>query len=257
MPLIARPVPQNISALNPNGFLFSIQKYPELTYFIQEAPLPGLSLGIAMHATSVHDIKTPGDTMEFDDIQLSFIVDENLDNYKSIYDWITGLGFPTGNKQFRDFVNSDRNNQGYPASTAQKTVSDCSLTILNSDNIAMSRFDFVDAFPTSLSGLTFQSTNNDLQYIVATVTLAYSYYTIVNVELPGTRNAIFLGLEGNEMSVEAGDITAQADNVHVPLRGSFIKVRAGDLGCIATTPHSAYSTDVTIDIQGIEASGVV
>ena len=176
MPILSCPVPTNISTLNPNGFLFAIQKYPELTYFLQEAPLPGISLGTALQSSSVHDIKLPGDTMDFDDITLSFMVDELMENYIAIHNWIVGLGFPEGHASFTKFIADTKNENSY--SVASKSVSDCHLTILNSDNHPSRKFTFVDAFPTSLSALTFQSTNTDVNYVVATVTLSYSYYTI-------------------------------------------------------------------------------
>ena len=176
MPILTCPVPATISTLNPNGFLFSIQKYPELTYFIQEAPLPAISLGTAMQSSSVHDIKTPGDTMDFADISLNFLVDEKMENYIAIHNWIIGLGFPYGHSSFTELMSNPRNVNSY--SVASKSVSDCSLTILSSDNTPTRTFTFVDAFPTGLSAITFQSTNTDVNYVVATLDLAYSYYKI-------------------------------------------------------------------------------
>jgi hypothetical protein len=154
--------------------MFSIQKFPELTYFVQEAQLPMISLGQAMQASSVHDIKTPGDTMEFGDLQVNFMVDEKMDNYIAIYNWIIGLGFPIGHRLFTELMADNANSY----STASKSVSDCSLTVLNSDNNPTRTFTFVDAFPTNLSAISFQSTNNDVNYVVATLDLAYSYYKI-------------------------------------------------------------------------------
>lgn len=176
MPILSCPVPANISVLSPNSFTFSIQKYPEVDYFIQEAPLPGMQLGVAAQASSIHDLKIPGESLEFDDITLSFLVDEEMKNYLAIHDWMIGLGYPYGHKLFGALLADQRNAQSF--TVASKTVSDCFLTIMNSDNKAVKRFQFVDAFPTALSGLTMQSTNSDVQYLVATVTLAYSYYTV-------------------------------------------------------------------------------
>lgn len=176
MPILSCPVPSNISTLNPNGFLFSIQKYPELNYFIQEAPLPSISLGEATMMSSVHDFKMPGEALEFEDITFSFLVDEKMENYLAIHDWMVGMGFPEDNKMYRDLMANSRNRQSYGDNS--KAVSDCFLTILNSDNLPVKRFAFVDAFPKSLSGLTFQANNTDVQYLVAQVTMAYSFYTV-------------------------------------------------------------------------------
>lgn len=176
MPILTAPVPSNISTLNPNGFLFSIQKYPELTYFIQEVSLPNISLGQALQATSVHDIKVPGDTMEFADLSLNFLVDEKMENYVAIYNWMVGLGTPTSHALYTAYLNNIKNENSY--TDVSKTVSDCILTVLSSDNQPIKKFTFVDAFPTDLSTITFQSTNTDVNYVVATLNMAYSYYII-------------------------------------------------------------------------------
>lgn len=174
MPILSCPVPENISVLNPNGFLFSIQKYPELTYFMQEVALPSISIPAASISNSVQDIAMPGESISFDELSVNFLVDAKLENYLAIQNWIFGMGFPQGHKYYTNMINSPRNANSYGENS--KAVSDAHLTILNGDNMPLKRFEFVDAFPTSLSALTFQSSNSDVQYLVATVNMAYSYY---------------------------------------------------------------------------------
>lgn len=167
--------PPTISLLSPNGFLFGVQKYPELTYFLQEVQLPSIQMGESIMGTSVHDIKTPGDTLVFDDLTVTFLVDEHMDNYTRLQDWMFGLGFPIDHEQSIRYFASARNAQS--RTPAAKMVSDCFLTILSSDNLPVRKFTFIDAFPTSLSGISMQSTGTDVPYVVGTLTLAYSYFT--------------------------------------------------------------------------------
>ena len=47
---------------------------------------------------------------KFEDFTLSFIVDEYLENYLSMYSWITGQGFPQSRQQFIDFRDNILNN---------------------------------------------------------------------------------------------------------------------------------------------------
>lgn len=168
--------PPTISLLSPNGFLFGVQKYPELTYFLQEVQLPSIQMGESLQSTSLLDIKTPGDTLVFDDLQINFLVDERMDNYLAIQDWMFGLGFPIDHEQSIRYFASARNAQS--RTPAAKMVSDCFLTILSSDNLPTRKFSFIDAFPTALSGISMQSTGNDVPYVVATLTMAYSYFTV-------------------------------------------------------------------------------
>jgi hypothetical protein len=138
--------------------------------------LPGITLGKAVMANSVHDFNMPGEALDFDDLTIQFLVDEKMANYLAIHDWMIGLGFPEGHKWYRELISAERNAQGY--SENSKAVSDCSLTILDSDNKPLKRFTFTDAFPVSLTGLTFQANNSDVQYLVATLTISYSYYSV-------------------------------------------------------------------------------
>lgn len=174
MPILSCPVPDNINALTTNGFLFSIQKYPELTYFIQNASLPDISLGSSLQSSSVHDLKLPGETMEFGTLNIDFVVDSQMKNYMAIYEWMAGLGFPKGNDQYTKFINETRNNNSY--SERSKQVSDAHLSILDANNKEVKRFMFYDVFPTSMSALSFQSVNTDVNYIVANLTLEYSFF---------------------------------------------------------------------------------
>lgn len=176
MAILSCPVPSTISTLNPNGFQFSIQKYPEIDYFVQAADLPAITLGESVQVSSVHDLKIPGDTMVFSDITVNFLIDADMKNYIAIHDWITGIGFPTGNRAYTDFIKSSKNQNSY--TELSKMVSDCTLIVMDANNKPLKRFRFVDAFPTSLSGITFSGTNTDVQYVVGTVTLAYNYYVI-------------------------------------------------------------------------------
>jgi len=176
MTILTCPSPSNINPLNPNGFLFSISKLPELTFFVQDVELPSLSIGTVLQSSSVQDIKIPGETAEFGSLSVSFLVDEQFANYKAIYAWMVGLTYPENHDMYKAFLSSDKNANGYSELT--KGYSDASLTILNSSNNPVQRITFVDTFPTSLSTLPFTSQSNDVQFLRATATFDYTYYTL-------------------------------------------------------------------------------
>ena len=52
--------------------------------------------------TYLRDIPTPGDKVDFGDLTLRFLVDEDLKNFMEIQKWIRGLGFPESTQEFRD-----------------------------------------------------------------------------------------------------------------------------------------------------------
>ena len=44
-----------------------------------------------------------GDILAYEDLTITFIVDENLENYIEMHTWLTAIGFPENTKQFSDF----------------------------------------------------------------------------------------------------------------------------------------------------------
>ena len=93
---------ENRNFLSPVGFKFILTKYPKVDFFSTKANIPGINLGVAFQPTYLKDIPVPGDKLEFADLSLSFNVDENLENYLSVYNWMVGLGYPENVKQFDD-----------------------------------------------------------------------------------------------------------------------------------------------------------
>ena len=102
--------PTKLDYASPTQFRFSIIKLPKVEYFATAANIPGIQLGQANQPTPLKDVPIPGDKLEYDNLNITFLVDENLENYREIHGWLTGLGFPKDNEQFRNLQNagSDR-----------------------------------------------------------------------------------------------------------------------------------------------------
>jgi hypothetical protein len=170
------PIPDNINPLSPNGFLFSIQKLPKLNFFCQQVNLPGIQLGSPEFGNPFQTAPIPGETLTYDQLSVQFLVDANMENYISIYNWIVALGFPNNYEQYVNFLNEDQ--RGITSELA-KNYSDATLTILGNNNTPIRTIEFVDMFPSSIDSLMFQSTNNDVQYLVGNATFRYHYYKFV------------------------------------------------------------------------------
>lgn len=166
-------IPSNINPLSSIGYQLNIEKLPELTFFAQEVNLPGITLGEPEYGTPFARVPIPGETLTYDQFSISFLVDEEMKNYKAIYNWIVALGFPEGYQQYLALKSSD-NIQLY--SELASNYSDASLIILNNNNNVSNQVNLRDIFPTALDSLTFQSTNNESQYLVGRVSFKFSYY---------------------------------------------------------------------------------
>ena len=93
---------ENRNFLAPTGFKFNLKRSPKVAFFCNEANIPDLNLGVAIQPNYLRDIPTPGDKIDFGDLSLRFLVDENLENFMEIQNWIRGLGYPESVQEFRD-----------------------------------------------------------------------------------------------------------------------------------------------------------
>ena len=179
---------------SPIQFRFKCAKLPKVEFFCQSANIPGIGLGVADMDTPLKSIPFPGDKVTYQDLAISFVVDENLENYKEIHDWIIGLGAPQNHTQFSDLraTSSDRfpGTSSSNAITGQATAdplpesgmySDATLTVLNSKNIAVTEIRFHNIFPTSLGSLSYDVKASDVDYLTTTVDFSYMYYEIVQL----------------------------------------------------------------------------
>lgn len=174
--ILSCPVPENISPLSPNGFMFNIQKLPEVNFFCQQVNLPGILLGSPEFGNPFNIAPIPGETLTYDQLTVQFLVDENMSNYKSIYNWIVALGFPENYTQYLNFLSE---NELATTSELSKNYSDATLAILDGSNNVVQTAQFHDLFPVSLDSLVFQSTNQDVQYLVGNATFRYGYYKFI------------------------------------------------------------------------------
>ena len=186
--------PSKSDYASPIQFRFKCTKLPLVEFFVQSASIPGVSLGTAQQNTPLIDVPLPGDKVTFNSLDISFLVDENLNNFKEIHDWILGLGFPDNHTQFQNLqsAGSDR----FPGSSRSTAAtgtnvpqplneggiySDAILTVLNSKNIAKTEIRFKNVYPTSLGGLTYDVRLTDVDYINASVSFNYTSYEIVQI----------------------------------------------------------------------------
>ena len=120
---------------------------PDVT--AEGAPLPFKQVNVAFVS----------DKIAFGTFEVSYLIDEDLLNYKEIFDWLK--------------ANVETNH------TATNHVRDLTLTIMNSANNVTKQIKFVDAYPISISSLPFDITTTDVEYLTAVVQFQYSYYEFV------------------------------------------------------------------------------
>ena len=163
----------NRNFLSPVGFNFVLSKEPKASFFCNSARIPEISLGTAVQPSYLKDIDVPGEKLTYGDFSLRFLVDENLVNYMTIHNWLTGLGFPETTQDFKDLITEDN------IQDPKKQFSDGSLHILNSNFRDVAIVKFKDLFPIYLTSLDFEASDTDINYFTAEVTFKYTVYNIL------------------------------------------------------------------------------
>ena len=164
---------QNRNFLAPVGFKFTLAKYPKVDFFSNSARIPEISLGTAIQPSYLKDIDIPGEKLTYGDLTIRFLVDENMENYMAVHNWLKGVGFPETPQQYKDqTTDSDgiRDEKG--------VFSDGSLHILSSNFQDVAIVKFQDLFPVGLTSLEFDATETDINYFTAEVSMRYTVYNI-------------------------------------------------------------------------------
>ena len=173
----------NRNYMSPVGFKLILTKTPKVDFLCQSANIPQISMGTAIQPTYLKDIPVPGDKVLYDDLTVRFLVDEKMENYLSIYKWITGLGFPESIGQFQQLKKDDIRTNASASDDGDPRYfefSDATLQILNSNYKPSVLVNFKDAFPVSLSTLDFDVTTRDYSFFTASVTFKYLIYDITD-----------------------------------------------------------------------------
>ena len=186
--------PSKFDYASPIQFRFKMTKLPQVEFFVQTANIPGITLGSTSFETPLKDIAGVGDKVTYQTLDISFIVDENLNNYKELHDWIIGLGFPKDYTQFQTmqatgadrFSGSTRSTAATGTSIKQPLseggiYSDATLTVLNNKNIPKTEIRFQNVFPISLGSLSYDIKASDVDYLQVQASFNYMYYDIVQV----------------------------------------------------------------------------
>ena len=185
--------PEQLDYASPTQFRFGIHQLPKVEFFTVSANLPGVSVPTTTLATPFTDISIMGEKTEFENLSISFIVDEYLENYISLHNWLTGIGFPKSRSQFstfRDVTSKTPDSQkgvstdigDVKQSTPDKAMySDAFLMVLSNKNNPIVEINFHNIYPISLSALDFTQTATDVEYMTASAEFAYQIYEITTL----------------------------------------------------------------------------
>jgi hypothetical protein len=130
-------------------------------------------LGEIPIATPFVEIYSPGEKAIYDIMNVTFAIDEKMSSWLEIHNWIRGMTFP---ENFEDYKNLSK--QSKYANKIQPQFSDATLTVYSSSFTPLVRFNFFDAFPTSLSSFVLSTQDTPDNVLTADASIRFTYYNI-------------------------------------------------------------------------------
>ena len=155
-----RNQPTNLNQLNVISFETNFLRIPGVNYFCQRVSIPGITLSTTNLSTPYANIPIEGDILEFEDLTIGFIVDEDMQNYLEIYNWLQSLGFP---EKFPQYDNE-----------TLKIKSDMNILLHTNKSNPNYSIVFKDVFPVSLGAIAFDTNATTLDPIVIDAVFKYS-----------------------------------------------------------------------------------
>ena len=164
-----RTTPVNKSFLSNNKFDFVLDRIPNFTFVVQSVNLPSLALQSTTVNTPFVQLSIPGNQLSFGQMTLSFIIDEDMQSWYEIYNWMFQLGNP---KSF-----NKRGTLTGESGTNTHVTSDGTLFIKTNSNNMNWKATFYEMYPNDLGDITFSTTETQ-DFLTSTVTFNYTYYKI-------------------------------------------------------------------------------
>ena len=170
----------------------TFNRIPKTTWFCVSANVPGITLGESSYPTPMADMFVTGDKLTFETLNITFLVDEELQNYREIWDWLVGIGAPKQHSQWsteltkgdgavRTFGTPDIDPRTKTTSEESNLYSDSTLIVYSSKNQPKVNVHFKNMFPTNISSLDYSQEATDVEYFKATASFRYLYYEFETV----------------------------------------------------------------------------
>ncbi len=143
---------------------------------VQQVEIPSFSTGTTevRVQTLGAPLKIAGDSASYDDLTMTFIVDQDLYIYEMIMVWAKACAYPEDTELFKAFTEFWRGSEPTSSDVLLQPITVVSTSGYKREIV----WDFAYAWPSSVSGFTFDKTLTDATVSTITVTFSYSYFTL-------------------------------------------------------------------------------
>ena len=166
----------NQNFLSPVEFKLVLDRLPNVEFFVKGVNIPGISSGQTDIPTPFKTFSNPGDKLQYEDLTLNIICDEDMVAFREVSDWLVALTSPSS---FEQYAGLNPKTVGTSSTTRSDVKSDGSLIILNSNKNANVTIKFSDMFPTSVGSIQLDTSTTDLTPPIFDITFKYGKYDIV------------------------------------------------------------------------------
>lgn len=150
----------SLNRLTANRATLHFTILPNLSFMLTGYPLPAIMLPPANQSSPFFDMGHSGDKLEFEELEVEFLVSEYLKEWLELFDWMNNLANP---HEFNPIDN---------LSTS------ATMFIYSSHNQPFLEITFEDVIPTMLGGLNFTEAIGETYEIKSNASFRYRVYSI-------------------------------------------------------------------------------
>ena len=173
---VLQRTPDNVNILQPTKYLVTFDRIPDTQYFCQKANIPGATMPEAKIDSPFHNYTVAGLNIQYNKINLDFIIDESLLSWRNIYEWMLAISSPVSFEE-RNYYKAKQN----PKPNPFPSYSDMTLTVMSGLNNPVVRVQFYNAFPIYLSDIDFDTTLSADHTMTAQASFNYEFYEFVEI----------------------------------------------------------------------------
>jgi len=163
--------PQNTNLLQPTKYLLEFKRINTVAYFLQSVNVPSIKLGEAVRVTPFLDMYSPGTKLDYSLLDIEFIVDEEMETWKNLYNWFISIADPDGYEK-RTYKEELQRSEHF---------SDATLTILSNLNNPVLRVNFRNLFPLTMGDINFDTRLSADNLVTVSASFRYESYTYLTM----------------------------------------------------------------------------
>ena len=166
-----------LSYVPPQNFYMIVEKLPQVVFNLQQVTIPPVSGGETQLDNRFNSTRTyiPGDGVDYGQLSCTFIIDKEFKTYRTILEWLKGINAPESSQQYGDWIQKNaqfaETTQGFAT-----TMSNITVIGTNSATEPLVHWNFVNCFPISVDGPSYDATAPDIEYLQSTVDFRFHYF---------------------------------------------------------------------------------